>query len=142
MRDKKLTVVGKLPSSKELLGFKFYFPSHESARSPHLLLALSAYSKSSAHSLKNVFLSLLSPSQKWPPFLLKNLPFPSCSALFSQAPKTFLAAPSHSPTILSSFPLPQLSRFPTVLACPPPPQASPQRSLNPLLTCHRLVPPS
>ncbi|RVW68857.1 transcription factor MYB29 [Vitis vinifera] len=36
MRDKKLTVVirGKLPSSKELLGFKLYFPSHESARSP------------------------------------------------------------------------------------------------------------
>ncbi|RVW63678.1 Transcription factor MYB28 [Vitis vinifera] len=63
MRDKKLTVVirGKLPSSKELLGFKLYFPSHESARSPSDSFRCSCSLPTSLfHSFSQLSLSMLS----------------------------------------------------------------------------------
>ena len=72
MRDKKLRVgiPGKISSSKELLGFKLYFPSHESARplsasSPFLQLPLTQYSSPQTYftQLPTFLLSFSSVSQ-------------------------------------------------------------------------------
>ena len=70
MRDKKLTIVipRKLPSSKELLGFKLCFPSHGSTRSPHFMLAL--FLEWLSQLTLNLLFTLPPPQSRSPIFLI------------------------------------------------------------------------
>lgn len=112
MRDKKLTLVipGKLPSSKELFGFKLYFPSHELEKSLSFSSPLLLYSNSSL-----LFFST-SPahpkSHSLSPLLLKTLNHSLLFALFHCLAHSFSCCPRQLISSLSKCTLSEYLNLP------------------------------